>query len=366
MKRALRLGRSALGSVSPNPAVGAVLVRDGEVVGEGRTQPPGQDHAEVVALNQAGARAAGATLYVTLEPCNHRGRTPPCTEAIVEAGVAEVHAAMADPNPRVAGGGLAHIEAAGIGTRVGEGAEEARVLVEAYSKFITTGLPFVTAKFAMSLDGKIATRTGDSRWITGRKARRHAHELRAASDAIMVGVNTVLADDPRLTARDSRGNPRSRQPLRVVVDSRGRVPEQARLLSEPGRTLIAVSGADDAARHLLTESGAEVESFPDQNGAVDLADLLAALGRREATSVLVEGGGTLLGSLFDLGLVDKVVAFIAPAIIGGTSAPSPVAGIGIERIGDALRLHRIGVRRLGSDVAIVGYCQTTSDVHRNS
>ena len=365
MVRALSLARQAVGSVSPNPAVGAVVVKDGAVVGEGWTQPPGQDHAEVMALRQAGRKASGAVLYTTLEPCNHLGRTPPCTDAIIEVGIVEVRSAVVDPNPVVNGWGLSRLQEVGIKTSVGEQEEEARELMEAYTKFITTGDPFVTAKFAMSLDGKIATRTGDSKWITGEGARGYVHRLRAESDAIMVGINTVLADDPQLTARDDQGDPLIRQPLRVVVDSRGRTPPQARLLAEPGETLVAIARADGTARGKLTRAGAEVESIPAQDGSVDMAELLRLLGQRDKTSVLVEGGGTLLGSLFDRGLVDKVVAFIAPTIVGGGESPSPVAGTGVETVADAATLHRVSVQQFDRDVAIIGYCKETSDVHRH-
>ena len=365
MERALSLARRALGSVSPNAAVGAVIVADGQVVGEGWSQPPGQAHAEVGALRQAGPKADGATLYVTLEPCNHFGRTPPCTEAIIEAGIAEVYAATVDPNPLVSGGGLSRLKEAGVQTYVGEGEREARELIEAFAKFITTGLPFVTAKFAMSLDGKIATRTGDSKWITGEEARGCAHQLRETSDAIMVGVNTVLADDPQLTARDQQGHSLERQPLRVLVDSRGRTPPRARLLAEPGRTLIAVACADDAPRLRLEQSGAELVSFPAEDGSVALSQLLRMLGQREIASVLVEGGGTLLGSLFDQGLVDRVVAFISPTIVGGSAARTAVAGIGVENMAEALRLQDVRVKQLGPDLAVIGYCEAGGDVHRD-
>ena len=357
MELALSLARRALGSVSPNPAVGAVVAKDGEVLGEGWTQPPGETHAEVVALAQAGQRAAGATLYTTLEPCNHHGRTRPCTQAIIDAGIAEVHSAMADPNPNVPGGGQSRLQEAGLKTVAGEREQEARKVVEAYLKFVTTGLPFVTAKFAMSLDGKIATRTGDSRWITGPEARRYAHVLRATHDAIMVGINTVLADDPRLTARHDEGTALSEQPLRIVVDSRGRTPDDARLLDEPGQTIVAVARADSSKRSRLLDRGVDVEELPAEDGLVDLSALLGRLGRREITSVLVEGGGALLGSLFDLRLVDKVVAFVAPAIVGGSGAPAPVAGAGVERIAEAVRLSRVETQQLGPDLAIIGYCQ---------
>ena len=357
MERALALARLALGSVSPNPAVGAVVVNDGVVVGEGSTQPPGQAHAEIVALNNAGRKAAGAALYTTLEPCNHHGRTPPCTEAIIEAGIAEVHAATADPNPSVAGSGLARLREAGIRATVGEGEDQARKVVEAYLKYTATGSPFVTAKFAMSLDGKIATHAGDSKWISGEESRRYAHEMRAISDAVVVGINTVLIDDPRLTARDGGGQPLDRQPLRVVVDSRGRLPAEASVLSEPGQTLVAVASADSSTQDRLGGLGAEVESVPAGDGSVELEELLLRLGRdRTITSVLVEGGSTLLGSLFDRGLVDKVVAFVAPTIIGGRQAPTAVGGVGVGNMAAALRLNHVEVLHLGSDLAVVGYC----------
>ncbi len=356
MALALALAERAVGSTSPNPPVGAVLVRDGQVVGEGWTQPPGQAHAEVMALRRAGCRARGAVLYTTLEPCNHTGRTGPCSEAIIEAGVAEVHSAALDPNPCVKGGGHARLAEAGLVTSTGLKAPEAARLIEAYAKLVTTGTPFVTAKFAMSLDGKIASRSGSSRWITGEQARACAHRLRAASDAVMVGIGTVLADDPRLTARDERGAPLHRQPLRVVVDGQGRTPPDARLLSEPGPTLIAAGRA--APR--VPADGVETVRMPASDGSVDLRALLSHLASRGAASVLVEGGGALLGSLFDLGLVDRVAAFLAPLIVGGSDAPTPVAGHGVGRIADALSLERVTVTPLGRDLSIVGYCAPRS------
>ena len=258
MRRALELALSAVGHTSPNPPVGAVLVRDGRIVGEGSTQPAGQSHAEIVALRQAAELANGATLYVTLEPCSHHGRTPPCADAIIAAGISEVHAAIVDPNPLVAGRGLQMLRDAGISVTLGEGRDEAEELIAPHSTYITTGRPLVTLKFAMSLDGKIATRTGDSKWITGQESRRYVHTLRARADAIMAGIGTVLADAPQLTARDANDAPLPRQPLRVVVDSRGRTPPDAALLKQPGRTLIAVSNISDEARFALESAGAEV------------------------------------------------------------------------------------------------------------
>ena len=357
MRRAMSLARHALGTVSPNPAVGAVVVKDGAVVGEGWTRPPGQAHAEVVALRQAGDAAAGAALYVTLEPCSHHGMTPPCVDAVLDAGISEVHVAIADPNPKVSGSGVARLREGGVRTVVGERQDEARTLLEAYLKWVTTRRPFVTAKFAISLDGRIATRGGDSKWITSERARRHVHELRAASDAVMVGINTVLVDDPLLTARDQKGRPLEHQPIRIVVDTRGRLPEHARMLGHPGRVVVASAEVDATTEERLTRAGVEVAQLPSDNGSVDLQQLLDRLGDHEdVTSVLVEGGQTLLGSLFDLGLVDKVVAFVAPMIIGGDGAPAAVGGRGVERMSDALRLQRVKVRRFGRDTAVIGYC----------
>ena len=362
MQRALELGWGALGTTSPNPAVGCVIVRDGEVVGEGRTHPPGQQHAEAAALARAGDRARGGTLYTTLEPCNHYGRTPPCSEAIIAAGVAEVRIAVRDPNPNVEGGGIARLNEAGVRTHVGESADEAGRLIEAFAKHSSTGLPFVTAKYAMSLDGKIAARSGDSKWISGEESREFAHLLRARSDAIMVGINTVLADDPQLTARDASGNANERQPLRVVLDSHGRMPGDARMLSAVGETLVVTRrGLTWMNRMDRIEGGstssprAEYVDMKGDDGLVDLRALLSALGERDVTSVLVEGGGATIGALFDLKLVDKVVAFVAPVIIGGDEAISPVGGIGIARMEEALRLRDVEVRRFGEDVAVIGY-----------
>ena len=356
MERAVELARQALGSTSPNPAVGAVVIRNGAVVGEGYTLPPGQRHAEIGALNQAGPLAQGATLYTTLEPCCHFGRTPPCTDAIVAAGVKEVVAAAIDPNPVVAGKGLEKLRAAGLEARL-EPCDGVVELYEAFAKHVTTGLPFVTAKFAMSLDGKIATYTGDSKWVTGPLAREEVQRMRRECDAVMVGINTVLADDPQLTARDADGAPRERQPLRVVLDSRCRIPSEARLLGEPGDTLIVTStDAPGVAVERVRAAGAQVWAGPpDAQGMVDMGETLAELGRRGVVSLLVEGGGITLGTLFDAGLVDKVQVFVAPVIIGGGQAASPVAGQGPKFMAQAWRVERTEMREIGPDWLVTGY-----------
>lgn len=358
MEQALSLARLALGQVSPNPAVGVVVVSDGVVVGQGYTQLPGSYHAEVVALKQAGDRARGGTMDVTLEPCCHYGRTPPCTKAIIAAGIAEIHLAMLDPNPLVSGRGKEELEREGIRVYVGEHEEAARQINEAYIKFITTGLPFVTAKFAVSLDGKIATKSGDSKWISGSEARRYVHNLRYTTDAIMAGVNTVLADDPQLTARSGggRGGAARVQPLRVIVDSKGRTPLTAQVFSQPGKTLLAVGRSiTPEEKTALTQTGVEILELPSEEGRVDVKKLLKTLGEREITSVLVESGGTLLGSLFDYRLVDKVIAFIAPIIIGGKEAKTAVAGKGVDKVVDSIRLERVSLEKFGDDLMVSGY-----------
>ena len=357
MQRAIGLAQQALGTTSPNPAVGAVIVKDGMVVGSGHTMPPGGNHAEIGALLMAGDSARDSALYTTLEPCCHFGRTPPCTRAIIAAGVAEVHAAAQDPNPVVSGQGMAELESNGIRVSVGEEAEAAAELYEAFAKHILTGLPFVISKFAMSLDGKIASHTGDSKWVTGPKARARVQEMRRETDAVMVGVNTVMVDNPQLTARDGNGQPLSRQPLRVVLDSQAHTPADARLLSEPGSTLVVVTkDAPESGVATLTSAGAEVlrlEAGPD--GRPDLSLLIAELGKRGVVSLFAEAGGTLQGALFDSGIVDKVYAFIAPVIIGGLGASSPVEGIGAVRMANAVRLERSRMERIGDDWLIIGY-----------
>jgi len=291
------------GGPVPTPWWEQFWVQDGLIVGEGFHPRAGEPHAEILALRQAGEAARGATLYVSLEPCCHFGRTPPCTQTLITAGVAEVHMAMLDPNPRVAGRGRAELEAAGIRTVVGEHEAEAWALNEVFAHWITTGRPFVIAKFAMSLDGKIATRSGDARWITGPEARRRVHQLRDQVDAILAGANTVIADDPQLTTRldrDACPEPSRRDvrhPLRVILDSRGRIPLTARVLDPalPGRTLVAATPAmPEERRRALVDRGVEVLVLPADAGRVSLSALLDELGQREVTSLLVEGGGTVL------------------------------------------------------------------------
>jgi diaminohydroxyphosphoribosylaminopyrimidine deaminase/5-amino-6-(5-phosphoribosylamino)uracil reductase len=359
MLRALELADLARGRTSPNPAVGAVLVRGGQVVGEGYTQPPGGPHAEIVALRQAGEQARGATLYTTLEPCCHHGRTPPCSDAIIAAGIAQVRVAVLDPDPRVQGNGMQALQAAGITVGIGEHAARASQTIEDFTTRVLLGRPYVVAKWAMSLDGRIATRTGDSRWITGPAARALGHDLRDTLDGIVVGVNTVLADDPELTVRIPGGSHRPSRPApwRIVVDSRGRTPLIAHLLTtgDVSRTLIATTDTSAPEwRCHVARAGALVLVLPAAAGRASLPAMLDAVLELGVTSLLVEGGGTLLGSLFDQHLVDRVYAFVAPMVIGGSGAPSPVQGAGVCRMADAVRLAGVSRSEHGDDLLVTG------------
>lgn len=358
MKRALSLARLAIGYTNPNPAVGAIIVKDGLIVGRGYTQPAGSDHAEVIALRQAGEKAKDATMYVTLEPCCYYGRTPPCTQAIINAGISEVYMALIDPNPLVSARGIRDLNEASIKTYVGICQEEACEVNEAYIKFITTGLPFVIAKAAMSLDGKIATKTGHSKWISNEEARNYVHALRHIADAIVVGVNTVIIDNPKLTARGCRGKggKTKMQPLRLIVDSNGRTPLDAQLFKQPGKTLLAVvKPLNPEKKRKLTQIGAEVLELPGIEGLVNLRELFKVMGKRGIVTVLAEGGSKLLGSLFDHGLVDKVLTFISPIIIGGSQAKTAVGGNGVDRVVEALYLERVNIKRFGDNILVSGY-----------
>ena len=355
MRLALTEAAHALGNASPNPAVGAVVIRNGEVVGRGHTQPPGSAHAEVMALTEAGDRARGATMYVTLEPCGHHGRTSPCTRALVDAMVARVIYAIEDPDPLVRGDGHRQLQEAGIAVEVGDGAEESALLLEGYLKHRQTGMPFVIAKFAASLDGHIAAASGDSRWISGPEAAAWMHRQRATLDAIVAGSRTVLMDDPRLTARPEGISGDIHQPLRVIVDSTGQIQPEATVLKTPPATLVATTDvSSEEWRASIRKTGAEVLTLPAKEDRVDLDALLGVLGGRGVLTVLFEGGGALLGSLFDARLVDRVQAVIAPVVIGATEAPTAVAGRGAYRMVDAPRLREVTVERLGDDTLISG------------
>ncbi len=349
MRLALREARRGLGRTSPNPAVGAVLVKDGKVVGRGHHARAGAPHAEVAAIRAAGARARGADLYTTLEPCDHFGRTPPCSLAILEAGVRRIFSGSGDPNPRVNGRGLRRLRRAGVEVRTGVLREGCDALNETWFRFITTGRPHVTLKVASTLDGRIATAGGDSRWVTGPEARALVHRLRDASDAVMVGAGTARADDPRLTARLPGG--RGRDPLRVVLDSRLSLPASLRLFRQRSTapTIVAHVAGDPPAR---PGRGVEYLRCRARRGRVDLPDLLEKLGGRGVTSLLVEGGAEVASALLAAGLVDRLILFLAPKVAGG--GRSWLEGPGPARMRDALSIRDLEVQRVGDDLMLTG------------
>ena len=359
MQRALELAAQGQGFVEPNPMVGCVIARGAEIVGEGWHRRFGQAHAEVEALHVAGSRARGATLYVTLEPCCHQGKTPPCTRALLGAGVARVVAAMTDPFPQVAGGGLAELRAAGVDVQTGILGKEARQLNAPYLKLLSAGKPWVVAKWAMTLDGKIAARTGDSRWISSPASRRLVHQLRGRMDAIAVGRGTAAADDPQLTARPptmSTWCP-PRTALRIVVDTRASLSPASQLVRTAREVPVLVAVGPEAANvdcARLQAAGCEILLCDGPTAQARLERLFVELGQRRMTNVLVEGGGKLLGSLFDARLIDEVHVFIAPKLAGGGAAPGPIAGRGVETIAAALALEDLAVREIAGDIYLHG------------
>jgi diaminohydroxyphosphoribosylaminopyrimidine deaminase / 5-amino-6-(5-phosphoribosylamino)uracil reductase len=351
MRAAVALARRGLGTVAPNPSVGCVVVAEGRVVGRGWTQPGGRPHGETEALAMAGVLARGATAYVSLEPCNHHGKTPPCTEALLAAGIRRVVVACEDPDPRVSGSGIRRLREAGVEVSVGVCAEEAREVNRGFFMRIAEGRPLVTLKLASTLDGRIATHAGESKWITGETARAWGHGLRARNDAIMVGINTALADDPELTCRLPGLSHRS--PVRVVVDSRLRLPLTSRLVRS-ARTVptwvIAVAGVDRLRAKAFEECGVEViELGLGEAGILDMAEACRALGARGMTRLLVEGGARLAASLMRARLVDRIEWFRAPKVIGGDGLPA-VVGYGTDHLSDAAGFVRIGVRQAGADL----------------
>ncbi|MSP61738.1 MAG: bifunctional diaminohydroxyphosphoribosylaminopyrimidine deaminase/5-amino-6-(5-phosphoribosylamino)uracil reductase RibD [Myxococcales bacterium] len=350
MRRALALAGRARGRTAPNPMVGCVLVKSGRIVGAGYHHRVGLPHAEVEALKDAGSRARGATAYVTLEPCNHTGRTGPCTEALIAARVASVVIAMRDPNPHVDGGGTRKLRAAGIAVATGLLGDEARAGNAGFIHLVTTGRPRVTLKAAVSLDGRIAASSGDAKWITGEPARREAHTLRDACDAILVGAGTVRADDPALTTRLPGG--RGRDPLRVILDGKLTIPRRAQVVRE-GTLIATTRAAPRAAEARLVARGAEVVRLPGAKGRVDLPSLLDEMGRRGVMELLIEGGAEVHGQFLAARLVDRVMIFVAPILIGAAGVPL-FALPGAARIADAWRLRAVSTRRLGDDMLLVG------------
>ncbi len=356
MWMALDLARQGRGRTSPNPMAGAVVVQGSEVIGTGYHQAAGTAHAEVIALKKAGNKARDATMYVNLEPCAHYGRTGPCTDAIINAGISRVVAGMQDPNPIVAGRGIKQLADAGIKVKVGVLEQKARQLNEIFIKYITTGLPFVGVKVAMSLDGKIGTATGESHWITGNKSRQFVHRLRDQSDTVMVGIQTVLRDDPRLTTRLESGE--GKDSVRVIVDSTARLPINARIVATASqvRTILAVTEhASEEKCKALQDKGIEIIKLPGKKKRVDVTELMKKLAELELTAVLVEGGGTLNYSLLEESLVDKIFAFIAPLIIGGQDSPTPFSGDGVSNLKKAWPVENIELKQFDQDLLLIGY-----------
>jgi len=357
MRRALEFARRGQGFVEPNPMVGCVIVRGEDVVGEGHHEVFGGPHAEINAMQMAGEQCGGGTLYVTLEPCCHFGKTPPCTQAIIAAGIKRVVAAMRDPFPKVSGGGFAELERAGIEVAHGVLQAEAEELNAPYLKLLREGRPWVIAKWAMTLDGKIATSSGQSKWISGPESREIVQQLRARMDAIVIGRRTAELDDPLLTARLRDGAKPARVAARIVVDSAASLSLSSQLVRTAREVplLIAASTSAEANRvATLTAAGAEVIQLPGASAAERLKQLLDELGRRRLTNILVEGGGQLLGSLFEAGLADEVHCFIAPKVFGGSGAPGPVGAQGVASLHRAWQFAHVGRRIVGDDIYIHG------------
>ena len=354
MRLALELAALGEGDVHPNPLVGAVLVSEDRVVGRGYHRRFGGPHAEIFALDEAGDAARGATLYVTLEPCCHHGKTPPCTDRIVAAGVRRVAIAARDPNPEVDGGGIASLRAAGIDVMEGILHDEARLQNEIFFTFAERSRPFVQLKLAVSLDGRIATKSGDSQWISSEASRTEVHRLRRRFMSVLVGVQTVLSDDPLLTVRHVIGP----NPVPVTLDRRGRFPPSARLLKAHASPIVVTASMPTDVELELCSRGARVWRVPDSAGGIDLPRLLADLADSGIDSVLIEGGGETAAAFLSAGLVDKVSLFIAPILIGGRGAIPAIGGAGTERIADALRLERVTTEWLGADLLYTGYLPT--------
>lgn len=363
MKRALRLARRAMGRTSPNPMVGAVIVKDGRIIAEDYHRKAGEPHAEALALAGAGEEARGATLYVTLEPCCHRAkRTPPCTDGILSAGISRVVAAMQDPNPRVAGKGIAMLREHGVDAESGLFRDEAHRLNEAYIKYIITGVPFVILKIAMTIDGKIAMPDGESKWITGPASRRLVHKLRSGVDAILTAIGTVKADDPELTSRIRGG----RNPLRVVIDPGIEVPLDARIVRTPPGTIMVTHVPADGDKskisklQALRERGVEILFYDTEKA--DIGWLVSRLGERGITSILIEGGSSLNAYALHSGVVDKVMIFVAPKIIAGKKSVTAVGGESVKSLGQAYHLSDLKTKRLGEDLAIEAYVEHASQI----
>ena len=356
MKRAIDLALMAKGRTSPNPMVGAVIIKGGKIAGEGYHKKAGTQHAEVNAINSAGKNAKDGIMYVTLEPCCHQGRTPPCTKTIIKSGIKKIVIGMVDPNPIVSGKGIEELKGAGVQVSTGLLEKECKRLNEVYIKYITTKKPFVLLKVAMSLDGKIATCKRESKWITSEKSRERVHHLRDEVDAIMVGIGTVLQDNPNLTVALKKG--KLNNPYRIVVDSELKIPMDSNILKSnlKSKVVIATTARSDAKKvNALKEKGANVVVVENDNQRVNLFKLMDELGKMEITSVMIEGGSELNSSALESGIVDKVIFFIAPRIIGGKDSMPAVGGRCVEKLSDSLNIHDVNVDRCGSDIVIEGY-----------
>ncbi len=356
MKRALTLARKGVGKTSPNPVVGCVIVKNGVIIGEGWHKRAGGHHAEVHALQTAGAAARDADVYVTLEPCSHTGKTPPCCDALIKAGVRRVVAAMSDPNPQVNGNGFKALERAGIQTVCGVLEKECRAINRSFIKHATTGMPFVTFKCAMTLDGKIATVTGESRWISGEESRLQVHKMRATNDAIMVGVDTIIADNPQLNVRHLKGN----DPLRIIVDTHLRTPESVGVLEDGAaqRTIIATTESVPEVHQRYTRQGAKIIVCEELDGRVSMSDLLKKLGKMGIQSILLEGGSRLAGEMVKRALIDEFAIFIAPKLLGSDGF-APLSMLGITSMDKAIKLEFGQVSRIGQDILIHAYPEKT-------
>ncbi len=353
MRRALRLAEKGRGRTSPNPMVGAILVKKDEVVGEGYHAKAGEAHAEIIALQRAKEDAKGATLYINLEPCTHYGKTPPCAPQVIKAGVKRVVIGMEDPNPLVRGKGIKTLKKAGLDVEVGILERECRRLNEAFCKYILEKEPFVILKVAATLDGKIATRGGESKWISGEDSRRFVHKLRDQVDGVLVGIGTILRDDPMLTTGIKGG----RDPYRIVLDSRLKIPEEARVIGDfPARVVIvATELAPEEKIDRLAKKGVRIMTLPSKEGKVDVKLCLSKLGEIGITSLLVEGGGQINGSFLDEGLIDKLLLFLSPKLIGDHKAPGIFGGGGVSSLQEAIPLKEMKVKRIGEDMLLEGY-----------
>ena len=348
MDLTIKLAEKGKGLTSPNPMVGCIIVKRGKIVGKGYHKKAGTDHAEVLALNDAGKKAVNSTMYVNLEPCSHWGRTPPCTEKIVEAGVREVVIGMKDPNPLV--DGFRELKFRGLKTKIGILEEDAKKLNEAYSKFMKTKRPFTILKVAMSVDGRIATSSGDSKYITSKEARAHVHHLRTEVDAVMVGLNTVLRDNPELTPRLAKG----KDPIKIVVDSKLNIPKKSNLMKDPHKLIVATSSkASKKNINRLEQKGIRVIVTKSKDGMVDLKELMKELGKSEIMTVMIEGGAQVNSSAIKEGVVDKVLIFTAPKIIG--NGKGAIGNLGIKKISNAINIKNPVMKRIGKDLLIEGY-----------